>query len=84
MTPKSFQGHAREVPSYNQTDHNYEEEEITRVLHQGAALPYYGQMTPPLPLTCNQRHGGGTFCLQDKPKELISMKQAFLPRLVLL
>lgn len=33
MTPKSFQGHAREVPSYNQTDHNYEEEEITRVLH---------------------------------------------------
>lgn len=40
--PKSFQGHAREVLSINQTNHNYKQEETTKVLHKGAALPYSG------------------------------------------
>lgn len=31
MTPKAFQGHARQVPSYDQTNHYYEEEETIKV-----------------------------------------------------
>lgn len=30
-TPKAFQGCARQVPSYDQTNHNYEEEETIEV-----------------------------------------------------
>lgn len=30
-TPKAFQGHARQVPSYDQTNHNYKEEETIKV-----------------------------------------------------